>query len=782
MLKREYKFFLILIGILGIFFYQFFLFGKIPFPGDLLVGEYNPWKTYSFLGFAPGGIPNKAQYFDVIRQLYPWKILSIESFKHLAIPLWNPYNFSGTPLLANNQSAVWYPVNLLYFLFPSFAAWALSVMFQPVLASFGTYLFVRKIGIGKWGSLLASIAYGYCLFQSVFLEYNTIGHTIAYLPWALLGIESLLQNRRITGSLFFVLSLVFSFFSGHIQIWAFSFLFVLIYALFRLFSLKKKLLFGIEMVILSIQVIALVGIQLVPTLELINRAARVSQNYSFLIHNLLLQPYQLLLLLIPDMFGNPATRNYVLSDSYPGNAMYIGIIPFIFACYAFLKGKTDKIILFFVGSSLVLLFFIVRTSFTEVFYQLQLPLFSTGSPSNALFLLSFSLSVLAGFGLEYYVQGKDKKILPLLISTIAIVGGTFFVSKILHLDTSARNILFSLLLLGVGSLAIGVGSFLRRKRVFIASFIILITLFDLFYFFQKFNPFVLPALIYPPTTVIAKVQHLAGNQRIWSYGDATVESNVWSLFHVADPNGYDPLYPRIYGEFISSSKDGKIHTSFTNESRSDAVIASAYQEKDLAENPFRMKLLDATSVSYILSKEVLPSDFLEEYHWETATSVDGWMLYKNTSALPRAFFVRSAVQYASPDDFSKKFYANDFDMHTSVLLEKKVSGLSGTSGRVTHSSYTPEHISLQTNTDGKELLVMTDTYYPGWKAYVDGRETPILKANFAFRAVEVPKGMHTIIFSYQPASFSVGAALTIMGVVGFILFLVFIKKANVSYE
>src|SRR5258706_14461066 len=98
MKQKEIIFALIVfLFITAVFFYKTFLYGFIPFPGDLLISEYNPWKTFSYLGYAPGGYPNKAQYFDVIRQLYPWKTLSISLLKRGIFPLCNPYDFSGSP-------------------------------------------------------------------------------------------------------------------------------------------------------------------------------------------------------------------------------------------------------------------------------------------------------------------------------------------------------------------------------------------------------------------------------------------------------------------------------------------------------------------------------------------------------------------------------------------------------------------------------------------------------------------------------------------------------------
>src|SRR5579864_8775020 len=184
-----FLFFLITAG----FFYKTIIHGYIPFPGDLLISEYNPWKTYSYLGYAPGSYPNKAQYFDVIRQLYPWKTLGISLLKQGQFPLWNPYNFSGTPLFANFQSAILYPLNIFYFFLSQVTAWSILVFLQPFLAGFFTYIFARKIGISKFGSVFSGIAFAFSSFLTVWLEYNTVGHVIIWLPLVLVSIEYLLE-------------------------------------------------------------------------------------------------------------------------------------------------------------------------------------------------------------------------------------------------------------------------------------------------------------------------------------------------------------------------------------------------------------------------------------------------------------------------------------------------------------------------------------------------------------------------------------------------------------
>ena len=79
-------------------------------------------------------------------------------------------------------------------------------------------------------------------------------------------------------------------------------------------------------------------------------------------------------------------------------------------------------------------------------------------------------------------------------------------------------------------------------------------------------------------------------------------------------------------------------------------------------------------------------------------------------------------------------------------------------------SYKANRFSLEYESDGDAFLYVSDTYYPGWRAYVDGKETKIYRANLAFRAIEAPKGKHTVVFRYVPMSFYIGLALTIIGI------------------
>ena len=187
-----------------LFFYPI-LKGQVPFPGELLVGEYAPYNTNSYGGYAPGGVPNKAQGPDVIRELFPWKHFIITSLQIGYLPFWNPYNFSGNPLLANFQSAVFYPLNLIFLLLPFTIAWSIFIFLSPLLSGIFLYIFMREIKVTKLASIFSAIAFSFSGYMTVWMEYGNIGHTMLWLPLGLYAVEKYRKESKFS-YLFFHIS------------------------------------------------------------------------------------------------------------------------------------------------------------------------------------------------------------------------------------------------------------------------------------------------------------------------------------------------------------------------------------------------------------------------------------------------------------------------------------------------------------------------------------------------------------------------------------------------
>lgn len=771
--------FFIFLGLAALFFYKTFLQELVPFPGDLLIAEYNPWKTHSYLGYVPGSYPNKAQYFDVLRQLYPWKTFALESLESFQIPLWNPYSFSGAPLLANFQSAVFYPLNIVYLFLDQINAWSLLVILQPLFSLSFTYFYARKIGLSKLGSLFSSIAFAFSSFVTVWLEYNTIGQVVLWLPLSLLAIEYLLGKKNLKWSLIFVFSIFAAILAGHIQIFAYSLIFLIFYILTRV-PKKDFIFFGI-LIILSL---GFGAFQLIPGLELIMNSARSAHPYDFLISKILIQPYQLIMFFVPDFFGNPATRNYFLTDTYVGKVTSIGLVSVFLILISFLgkKGRLQKL---FLWTCVVVLILATRNPLTEFVYKFNIPFVSGSAPTLSIFLFCFGASILTGFGTDTFLKEKFnfKKYLVVISPTIILLLILIPVVLIfVHSGVSLRNLYYAFFLAILASVLFLIAIFKPKLRYAVFILLLLINIFDLWRSFVKFNPFSPKETVFPKTQILTFLQKNSGINRFWGYGTANIEANFATQYSLFSPDGYDPMYPKRYGEFVQSSKDGKIATNFSDQTRSDAVIFNDFGETFLSSNQYRLKVLDLLGVRYVLDRAENAStqETFPPSRFKLIYSDSGWKVFENLKALPRIFLTSDYKVFKTNQEFEKIFFDKNFDPLKTILLEKNPSLNNLTikqsnNSRVDLLEYHLNRIIVNASAESSSLLFLSDTYYPGWKAYVDGKETEILRANYAFRATVVPTGNHQIKFLYDPQSFKLGYAVSLLSL-GSLVILLAVKK------
>ncbi|MBX9694249.1 MAG: YfhO family protein, partial [Cyanobacteria bacterium] len=150
-------------------------------------------------------------------------------------------------------------------------------------------------------------------------------------------------------------------------------------------------------------------------------------------------------------------------------------------------------------------------------------------------------------------------------------------------------------------------------------------------------------------------------------------------------------------------------------------------------------------------------------------SKEQFRIYENLSALPNAYVVGSAKIADGEEQALHMVHKKLFDPRREIVLEasdKKDAISSALSTPENSESIvrierpSPTEVLIETSMTQSGYLVLTDTNYPGWKAYLDGQEVPILKANYLFRAVSIPEGKHEVRFKYQPGSFMLGLALS----------------------
>src|SRR3989338_4141495 len=527
-MKRLFKypdFFIVLFILIGfVFIYrEVILEGKILFPSNFLAQFYLPWRTEKFPGWE-AGIPHKPIGDDQIRIFYPERTFTNEMLANNTIPLWNPYIFAGTPFLANFQSAIFYPLNILYFFLPQIIAWSFLLFIQPIMALFFMYLFLSLFRLKKPAIWLGAISFGFSGFMLVWSQENAVvAQSALWLPLVLFGIERYLNTKKNLYYLVVIIALTCSLLAGFFQVTFYIFAFSFFYSIFRIKTLSLPLTYLIKIISIYVFSLCLSAIQLIPSIEAFLESPRSTSSAWYLFEGYLLPITHLFNAFVPDIFGNPGAYNFFGRGFYRETILYAGLIPFVFAIYAGFKVKINPVIKFFALATFISFFLTLDSPFTRWFFQLPLPLLPTFLPSRILILTAFSIATLSAFGLSIFIEhkeNKDQKLMLNIFSFFCIAFLLIAVYAILLLNYSHIEFFKQLnnYIIRQGSsptkidilvilknqilpfiMLLFLFVFIRIKKIPNLTLlgIILLTLFGQFYFLNKYLVVGYPQFLYP---------------------------------------------------------------------------------------------------------------------------------------------------------------------------------------------------------------------------------------------------------------------------------------------
>ena len=773
--------FAIIVLIPFIFSWQFFIKGLLPIPADTIIGLYHPFRDLYAKDY-PRGIPFKNFLItDPVRQQYPWKELAISIEKKWELPLWNPYSFSGYPLLANFQSAAFYPLNILFFILPFYLSWSFFILLVPLLAGIFLYLYLQSLGLNKWASVLGSISFSFSGFFVSWLEWGNVLHTALWLPLILLSIDKILsyfkefeilniknkkakispqmrdpaeaghiKNKKlILWSFIFLLSLISSFFAGHLQVFFYVSIFSIVYFLARWIQHGKIFNILFVFLIFTILFLILTLVQWLPTLQFIFLSGRNLDQIPWQNPGWFIPWQNLIQFIAPDFFGNPTTLNYWGVFNYGEFIGYVGIIPLIFSLYALFLRRDKKTFLF--GSLFFIsLIFSLPTIFAKIPFFFNIPLLNTSAPTRLLFVTDFSLAVLSALGLDYFLKTKNKKeiIYPVLSLMIIFLGIWIFIllgNKNLKLITeenlsvSKNNFILPSVLLIVSSILIFLFVFIKKIpsyfRLFFITFILIITIFDLLRFSWKYDSFTKKEYLFPDTQIISFLKKNIGLSRFMTADSRILPPNFSILYKLQSVDGYDPLYLRRYGELIAALERGEPNIS-----------PPFGFNRIITPHNYESKIIDLLGVKYVLSLSDITSDKLTKVFQEGETR-----LYENKNALPRVFFIDQIKVVKNKNEAIQEMFKKDFNPRNTAIVEPSAGvninpPLGWTSGEADIVEYSANRIVIKTENKGEGFLVLTDSYYPTWHAAIDGLDTKIYTTDFNFRGVVIPQGKHRVVF------------------------------------
>lgn len=773
--KKEIIYLLLFLFFILIFFRKMF-FGMVPLPGNLQISFFSPWKEEKWERYL-GGVPKQGLFgFDHVRQIYPWRHFSTEQIKKIQLPLWNPYQFSGSPHLANFQTAIFYPLNIIYLFLPQISAWTVVYVLQVFLAGIITYLFCRKIGLSPPAAAIGAFSFAFSLTMSVWLIYSTHGHQFYLLPLILYLIEEYREKKR--KSIFFWITIVlsFTFLAGR----PLSFLYILLFSGFYFFYRTKKI---IPFILAGLASVLLTAFAWLPMLEYYQVASREIYSSEFSYLKTLWSFKNLITLAAPDFLGNPTTANYWGNSDYTESAVYAGVVALLFALVAFFDKKTRKKAIFFIAAFFAALAVCLDWFLPRLLFMLKVPFVTSTVATRSLFLATFCLSILSAFGVQAFIKKRKFPKEALLLGIFYFILFIFLVSapKILDYQTwfeslrvMKRNLILPILVY-LSCLAVMV-AVLRFKKIKKYILIILFGLMalDLFYVANKVVPYAYPEHVFPSHPIIEFLQKEKEPFRFVGSNTPDFESNLSVYYRLYSVEGYDTMYPRYYGEFIWSAESG---IYVPDVSRTTAVFPTTGSDG-------QKRLEDYLGIKHILEKndDLDPGkganyDIFPESRYELVWQRKNWKVYENKMVFPRAFLVDNYLVLREKEEVISRFFNSDFDPKTTVILEEEIASFvpSSQKGTAKILDYLPNKIVIKTDSESDKILVLSDTFYPGWEVFIDGKKDRVYKANHAFRAVVVPEGEHEVVFVYKPKSFQIGLFISIISLVFFISYIFYIK-------
>ncbi|MBU1262447.1 YfhO family protein, partial [bacterium] len=371
-------------------------------------------------------------YSDLTDLNWPIKAFLSSSIRCGNLPLWTKDMLCGIPLLAEGEGGFFYPLNLILFLFAKpFFAYNLSILLTFFLTGLFTFLFCTSIRLSFFSCLFAAISFIFSGFFICHLKHPSMIMVASLFPFLFYLTERFIKEQRPIFCILAGIILSFQVFAGHPQIMVYTNLALGIYFVFRLGFLpkekKKKVHWRALSLLYFLPVMAAIGaglsaIQLFPTMELLEQSGRKLGGAIHELARFPFHPAELVRFILPYFYGDPYLANHKTpwDGLFWENTAYIGLIPLILAGFALSKIRKNSYILIF---AIITLFSLLLSfgKYSPLFFLLKLPpLSSYRFPNRFLLITSFSLAILAAFGMEWFLSKIKQAKMGIIFSCLII--------------------------------------------------------------------------------------------------------------------------------------------------------------------------------------------------------------------------------------------------------------------------------------------------------------------------------------------------------------------------
>ncbi|GAB4445383.1 MAG: hypothetical protein Kow0031_27920 [Anaerolineae bacterium] len=736
----------------------------------------------------------------LLLQFWPWRQLVKSSLLAGDWPLWNPLLGNGAPLLANQQSAVFYPPNLLYLLLPVEQALTLSVVVHLALAGGLMYAFARQLGLPPFAAAISALSYMFSGYLVGRTQFVVMINAAAWLPLLLLLGERLATRRRWPDAVWLALALALQLLAGHSQLWFYSLLLLAAYILFRSWQqhrtgpLPWRQAAMPLMALAAAVIVALLlsAAQLLPTAEFVAQSPRSSgaARYEALTYSY--WPWRLITLLAPDFFGSPAWGNYWGYANYWEDHAYQGVLPLLFALLATAAAfkrhaknnpapKVPPVVPFFAPLALISL--LLAMGWNTPLYPF---LFDTvpgfglfRAPARLLIWYTVAVSLLAGLGAARFelTPASRRNWRRLLAGAVALTvaglaGGLLLAGRSLTFVGAAQKAGL-LLAVGIGLLLLQPrpAGTLRRARW--QALVALFVAADLLAAALPLIPMLPPAIFTRPIAGAEAVQAQPGpHQRILTDPDFAHAATFEHYFRFDAFGPTDPAKWQPYRETLSANFG--VYAGLPAANNNDPLVIGHQQALLDALRPENAaqyrRVLAVLGVSHRVSGADDPLPTGPEIFSDGQTAIRAV-----ADALPRAYVVGQGIAAPNFEAALSALLAPNFDPRREVVIMEAAGSLPAAPGTAAFAPAAvdtdlPRQVSLRAETSAPGWLVLTDSWYPGWQATINGQPAAIWQANAAFRAVWLAQaGSHRVEFVYRPRAFTAGLWISLVTVLILIL-------------
>lgn len=782
-----------LIVLLGILLGQVVLYGpslvgsKILLPLDILAlpGYYIP-KTAETARI----IPHNRTQADLIDTGEPLRRFAGREIRAGRVPRWNPYQYAGAPYAVPKLS----PFGLLGACFESPRVIPWVQMLAALVAGSGAYVFCRRmLSVAFWPAAIVAWCYPLTAFFVLWQGFP-VTYSAVWLPWMLIAVHRAVRRADVLSAATLAVTTGLALLSGQFDVAGQVLLASGLYALWCLWGAFYKQWFSRRALaaVVSLVVGWTLGFlfaapDLLPAVEYSRTGARMVERSAGAEDRPPVGWAALPQIVLPTLYGTnevgsypcfPKGQRYLVESTATG---YAGILAtLLVAPLAWNNRKRRPAILFFVALGFLALSWSLDVP--GLTWLLRRPGLNMMSHNRFVFVTAFSILALTALGLDALERGMVKRrwwfwipatvfggLLawclfravfppePLASELAAAVGQGKRMWWITTLDgvMDAQSWYLQACFFNATLCMIGLAGWLllwRETPWKPQGFALLGALLmgELLWFGCGRSSQCDPALYYPRIPALEAVAKAAPGRVV---GNACTPAMLLSMHGLRDIRGYDAVDPARLMDLMRLAASKRLPTTGN-------AWTQFYSPQIEFAPPDVLRLspvLDMLNVRYVILRGTPPEGIRAAFQ-----SPDYWVL-ENHNSMPRAFVPRRVETVMDSSDRLAKLGTPEFDARAVAYVESPVALADACRGEVRIENEIPSRITLSAQMETQGLVVLSDLWDAGWRAFVDGNPVSILRANHAVRGVVVPAGDHTLEFRYEPASVAWGWRLAGLG-------------------